>query len=414
MSQSYPALHRNRDFVLLMAGQAGSRVGTSMTTLALVMLGYAVTRSSALAGVVSAVYGISMAVTMLPAGAIVDRTNRKTIMVLTSTIGAAVLASIPVAGLAAKVTYPHLIIVAALAGVLSCFYDPAETAAVKEVIPAQQMGTAMATNQARSAVAGLIGPPASGVLYGIGRTIPFAVDALTYAVAAGCTALVRHPLPAPTRKRPEQHLLRDVAEGVGWVRRAKTVRDLVLSTMVSNCAFTGASTAVLLSLQQSGTPSTQLGLLQAGYGIAAVTGSLIASRVLSRFRIGTAVRLALWAFAVATLLAVLHSSIWWMGACIALANLLVPSYNTAMSAYEIHVTPQAMLGRSSAATSFGRIVMIPLGSAVAGILVQATGRIPSLTIFAALMAVAAAMATLSKPIAATPKTTELHAIAEIE
>lgn len=414
MSEAYPSLRHNRDFVLLMVGQAGSRVGTSMTTLALVMLGYAITGSSALAGGVSAVYGVTMAVTMLPAGAIVDRTNRKMIMVLTAAVGAAVSASIPIADQVARVTYPHLILVAALAGVLSCFYDPAEMAAVKSVIPAQQMGSAMATNQARTAVASLVGPPASGVLYGLARTIPFAVDAVTYAIAAMCTALVRHPLPAPKRKHPKQHLIRDVAEGIGWVRRAKSVRDLVLSTMVSNCAFIGASTAVLLSLQQGGTPSAQLGFLQAGYGVAAVAGSLVAPRVLAGVRIGTAVRLALWAFAATVLLAVCHGSIWWMGACLMVANLIVPSYNTAMSAYEMHVTPQRMLGRSGAATSFGRIVMIPLGSAAAGILVQATGRVPSLIAFAAVMAIAAITATLSKPIARTPKTTELHAIAEIE
>lgn len=406
-------LRRNRDFVLLMGGQAGSRVGTSMTTLALVMLGFAITGSSALAGVVSAVYGIAMAVTMLPAGAVVDRINRKTMMVVTSAIGAAVLASVPVAGLVARVTYPQLIIVAALGGMLSCFYDPAEAAALKSVVPAHQLGPAMATNQARSSAAGLIGPPISGVLYGVGRTIPFAVDAATYLIAAVCTALVRHPLPAPQRHH-KQHLLRDVAEGIGWIQRARPVRDLVLSTMVSNCAFTGAAAAVLLSLQQSGTPSAQLGILQASYGVAAVVGSLLAPRVLARFRIGSAVQLAFWVFVLTELLAVFQGSIWWMGACIAAANLVVPTSNTAMSAFEMHVTPQALLGRSGAATSFGRIVMIPIGSAVAGILVQSVGRAPALIVFAALMAVAAVMATVSKPITAVPKTTDLHAVAEIE
>ncbi|WP_345482683.1 hypothetical protein, partial [Actinopolymorpha pittospori] len=60
-------LGRNRDFLLLMLGQAGSLVGSSMTTLALVMLAYTITESAAQAGVVSAVYGVGLAAMMLPA-----------------------------------------------------------------------------------------------------------------------------------------------------------------------------------------------------------------------------------------------------------------------------------------------------------------------------------------------------------
>lgn len=319
---SHQPLRRNRDFLLLMVGHACSLVGSSMTMLALVMLGYSITGSSALAGAVSAVYGVGMAAMMLPAGAIVDRANRKVTMVVTAAAGAVVLASVPIASMVAAVTYPHLIVVAGLGGALTCFYNPAEMAAVKAVVPVEQMGSAMATNQARGATASLIGPPAAGLFYAVGRSVPFLVDAATFVIAAVCTALVRQPLPAPQR-RIRQHLLRDVADGVAWLRRARQVRDLVVSSMVSNIAFTGAATAVLLTLQQTGTPSTQLGILQASYGLAGILGSLLAPTVLRRLRVGAVVRIVFWALGITELLAVLHPSIWWMGMCIALGYLVV-------------------------------------------------------------------------------------------
>ncbi|MBE1609941.1 MFS transporter [Actinopolymorpha pittospori] len=402
-------LGRNRDFLLLMLGQAGSLVGSSMTTLALAMLAYAITESAALAGVVSAVYGVGLAAMMLPAGAIVDRVDRKKVMIVTATGGAVVLVSIPVAAAMWSVTFPHLIVVAGLGGALTCFYNPAEIAALKEVVPPVQMGTAMAANQGRGAIASLIGPPAAALLYGIGRTLPFLIDALTFAIAAVCTAMVRRPLPAPQRPR-SQSLARDVVEGVGWLRRARPVRDLVVSTMVSNIAFTGAATTVLLALQQGGTPPSQLGLLQASYGLAGIAGSLLASAVLRRATVGAIVRSVFWLLAGFQLFLTLHASIWWLGLFVALGYLVVGPSNTAMSAYQVHVTPPTMLGRSEAAASFGRVVMIPIGSSFAGVLLEAVGRVPTTLVFAAVMGVAATIATFSRPLRSTPKTTELHTI----
>lgn len=221
-------LRRNRDFLLLMWGQAGSLIGSSMTNLALVMLAYAVTGSSAQAGLVSAVYGAGMALMMLPAGAIIDRVDRKRAMIVTASASAVVLVSVPIAGAIWTVTLPHLFVVAGLGGALTCFYNPAELAALKAVVPPAQMGSAMAANQGRGSVATLIGPPAAGLLYSIGRTLPFLADALTFVVAAACTALVRRPSPAPDR--PRRHLLRDVGDGLAWLRRVRPVRDLVVSS----------------------------------------------------------------------------------------------------------------------------------------------------------------------------------------
>lgn len=220
-------LTRNRDFLLLLLGQTGSLVGSSMTTLALVMLAYSVTGSTARAGLVSAGHGVELAAMMLPAGAIVDRVDRKRVMVVTALAGAALLASIPIAALIASVTLPHLLLVAAADGALACFYNPAELAALKQVVPSARLGPAMAANQGRGAVARLLGPPLAGLLYGINRTVPFLADAAT---------------PSPPGPRP---------------------RDLVV---VLHIAFTGIATTALLSLQQHGTRPRDLGLLQAGYG----------------------------------------------------------------------------------------------------------------------------------------------------
>jgi MFS family permease len=404
------ALNRNRDFLLLLLGQAGSLVGSSMTALALVMLTYSITGSTARAGLVSAVYGAGMAAMMLPAGAIVDRVDRKWAMIVTAIAGSALLVSIPAAGLIASVTFPHLLVVAAADGALTCFYNPAEMAALKHVVPPAQMGSAMAANQGRGAVARLLGPPLAGLFYGISRTAPFAADAATFLMAAGCTALVRQPLPPPARTG-RHHLLHDIREGLGWLRRARPVRDLVLSSLVSNIAFTGIATTALLSLQQNGTHPRDLGLLQAGYGLAGVLGSVLTPAVLTRLRIGTLVRVVFWLLVGFDLIMIIDGSIWWLGTFVALGYLVVQSSNSAMSAYQIHATPHAMLGRSESAAAFGRVAMIPLGSASAGVLLEFIGRVPTTLVFSTTMAVAAIIASLSRPVTSIPRAIDLHEVA---
>jgi hypothetical protein len=181
--------------------------------------------------------------------------------------------------------------------------------------------------------------------------------------------------------------------------------------LVSNIAFTGIATTALLSLQQDGTHPRDLGLLQAGYGLAGILGSLLTPALLTRVRVGTLVRLVFWSLVAFDLIMIIDGSIWWLGPCVGLGYLVVRSSNSAMAAYQIHVTPNAMIGRSESAAAFGRVAMIPLGSASAGILLEFIGRVPTTLIFSMTMAVAAIVASLSRPVTSIPRTTELHDVA---
>jgi hypothetical protein len=104
----------------------------------------------------------------------------------------------------------------------------------------------------------------------------------------------------------------------------------------------------------------------------------------------------------------IDSSIWWLGPFVAFGYLVVRWSNSAMSAYQVQVTPNAMVGRSESAAAFGRVAMIPLGSAGAGVLLEFIGRGPTTLVFSATMAIAAIIATVSKPLTSIPRTVDLH------
>src|SRR6266446_9616017 len=177
------SLWRIRDYVLLWSGQMVSSIGTQVSLLAFPLLILAITHSPAQAGIIAALRGLPYALFILPAGALIDRWNRKRVMFLCDTGRALALGSIPVAILLGHLTIVQLYIVSLVEGTLFTFFNLAETACLPHVVAKQQLPAAAAQNSIVDSTSGLIGPSLGGVLYGIGRAIPFLTDAITYGLS---------------------------------------------------------------------------------------------------------------------------------------------------------------------------------------------------------------------------------------
>lgn len=401
-------LRHNRDWTLLMTGATVSAVGSGMSGLAFLMIAFTLTGSSVRAGLVAGSYALGQVLVMLPAGTLVDHWDRKRTMVLTTITGAALFASIPLAALAGHLTFGHLLLVAVCEGALACFYSPAEQAALKKIVPDEQMGTAMSATMARSSLGSLVGPPLSGVLFGLSRTLPFVVDALSYLWAAGCAALVHTELPAP-RRTTRRHLLADTMEGFRWIWHTPAVRDMTAAGLGMNFGLNGALTTAILALQRQGVSPTRLGLLDTAAGIAGLTGAAIAPWLVNRMRIG---RLTLASLVVATALGfslVPLTQLWPVAAVLAALVFLIMPMNSGMAAYRLHITPDEMQGRSSAASGFVSMAMIPVANSLAGVLLEHWGRSQTVGLFATATALALLIALGSRAVRAIPRATEFSA-----
>src|SRR5258708_2345912 len=111
-----PSLWRNRDYLLLWSGQAVSLVGTQGSQLAFPLLILALTHAPAQAGIAGALRALPYLVLSLPAGALVDRWNRKRVMILCDSGRALALGSIPLALVLGLLTILHVYLVALLGG----------------------------------------------------------------------------------------------------------------------------------------------------------------------------------------------------------------------------------------------------------------------------------------------------------
>src|ERR1700738_1446661 len=127
-------LWRNRDYLLLWTGQTISDVGSSISALAFPLLVLLVTHSAAQAGIVGALNALPRVFFTLLAGVMIDRWDRKRVMLSCDFCRALSLASIPIAVALGHLTLLQLYVTALVEGSLVIFSSLAHTASLPQVV----------------------------------------------------------------------------------------------------------------------------------------------------------------------------------------------------------------------------------------------------------------------------------------
>jgi predicted MFS family arabinose efflux permease len=270
------------------------------------------------------------------------------------------------------------------------------------------MGTAMAANEGREHVAGLIGAPLGGALYSIGRVIPVAFDALSYLVMTILLVTIRKPLPAP-EPDGEKHepVLAAIRTGLKWLLHQPAIRMIALAATLLNFAASGLLLILVLSLQQRGVHASTIGLLETGLGVGGLLGALLAPRMIRRFRTGTIAVAAAWVTTIAfSASAFTYNPILLVG-LLSAGMLLIPAFNSALFGYQTMITPDNMQGRAQSAIGFLATGVRPLSPALAGVLLSGIGSRPAVLVFGGVLALGALLLTLSRPIRAIPLLSEV-------
>lgn len=362
-------LSRNRNFTLLWGGQAFAEVGFSASMIAFPLLVLVVTGSPAASGLVLAADAAAQLVAGLPAGAAVDRWDRKKIMLGCEAAQAVALASLVAALWWDVATVPHMVAVAVVMGVCRALFEPAEDACLARLVPEEQLATAIAMNSARSSLGQMSGTALGGVLFAVGRWVPFAVDLVTHCVAFVALAFVRVP-PREPRRTPVRHIGREIVEGLRWVWRRPEVRVTAFCAVTLNLFFTAFYLVIIVLAQSRGVPPAQIGVMAAMLGVGGVLGALMAPwlhRVLSPH---TSIAGVFWALAVLTPIAVFIDNGYLMGALFAAMALLAPTANTTIGTHQLLLTPDELRGRLSGVMNVVTGVAGAVGPVLGGVLTE--------------------------------------------
>jgi MFS family permease len=391
-------LWRNRDFTVLWTSQVASTVGTRVTAVAYPLFVLLLTGSPALAGLVGFAQTLPFLLLYLPGGAWIDRWERRRTMIACE-LGRAValgsVAAVALLGGVHAVTVAQLAAVAFVEGSLFVLFDLAEGSALPHLVPAEQVPSAVAYNQARVQGADLVGQPLGGALFALSPAAPFAVDALTYLVSGGAVAAIRSRLQGE-RARVTTRLRTQIAEGLRFVRGSAFLRDAVAIVAGMNLVFNGLFLALVVRARDLGAEPAQVGLMLGVFGLGGVLGSIAAPWLHRRLPgrlilVGTA-----WAWAGLLALQPLAPTPLVLGVVAGVVALPGPVFNVVIGAYVYRVTPDELMGRVRSAIRLVAWGTIPVGSLLGGVLSETLGAGPALVVFGLGMVPVAIATTLSR------------------
>jgi predicted MFS family arabinose efflux permease len=382
-------LRRNRDFLVLWSSQLVSTLGSQVSLVAFPLLVLALTGSPAKAGVVGFASSFPALLLYLPAGVLIDRCDRRAVMIASCAIGAVALASIPVALAAGHLAFAQIVIVAFVDGSVTAIFGLTEQGALPLVVHPSQVPEAIARNEARREGAVLAGPPLGGLLYGIGRALPFALDALSYLACALGLLAVRARL-QEAREAPRRRPLAEIAEGVRWLWSMPFIRASAFGVAGANFIWGGVSIVLVVRAREHGASPATVGLIFSLLGAGGLLGALAAPRLTRRLSIPVIVIGAFWVEAIMiAALAATHDP-FLLGVLVACAVFPGPAWNATVVAARLTLTPDRLRGRVNSAARLLSGSMIPLGALSAGLLVGAAGTTATLLVFGAWQAVVAA------------------------
>ncbi|HVQ91550.1 MAG TPA: MFS transporter [Mycobacteriales bacterium] len=365
-------LRGNRTFLLLWTGAGVSVLGVRVSAIAYPLLVLWQTGSATAAGLVGFAAQLPQLLVQLPVGVLVDRVNRRRLMIGVDIAGCLAVGSLVAALAAGHLWLPHVMAVAFIEGSGTIAYRLAERAAVRNVVPVEHLPAAMSRNEARGQAAGLLGQPVGTMLFTATRALPFAFTAVTHAVALVLLLLIKQEF--QTARQPVRRRLRtEIAEGIAWVWRQRFLRAAAGIIAGTNVLFQIMALALLVIMHRQHRPAIAIGLILTAAGIGGMIGALTADRWMRR--------LSLYALAVGATAswAVLMPAVALVHGPVALGLIFAGMayvggvLNVAASVYQVRITPDELQGRVASVSTLLASGANSLGVLSAGILLDHLG-----------------------------------------
>ena len=263
----------NKDFILLLQGNAVSTIGDLMYSVAIGYWVYEQTGSSGLMGIMSA---ISMFVTMVLSpfsGSVIDKCNRKWVLVAMDVMQGVVMLGIGILAYLEKLNVPGVLAAAFLAALGSVFYSPAASTLMIDIIPRDDMTRGQSVFSGSNALINMVGTAFSGVMVAFfGVPLIVVINGLSNLYSACSELFIHVPKTVQQGIRVSANtILRDSGEAVRTIFSDKCLGLFVPCALILNLLGAGPLTLVLPFCMEKGFTVDMYGYLMAVW----MAGSLI-------------------------------------------------------------------------------------------------------------------------------------------
>lgn len=396
-------LSRNRDYNILWSSMFLSELAGEIVFIAFPLLLLAHSASAVEIGLITSILAAARMAVNVPAGVIADRWDRRRVLLVSQAVRSAAMFSIVIALLLGVFSFPHIVLVAVIEGVFSSVFQPAEHAALPQVVPGSQLPDALARNAARPFAALLLGPAAAGFTFGLHELVPFSIDAGLLTVSFAALTLLRLPRrrpAAPGRPSVEtahgQPSYDGLLSGFRWLLRQPVIRTTVVWIIFVNLAFHALIIIILVESGEAEVAYGEIGLMMACFGAGGLLGALVAGRLHAALPAPVIIIGSSWVFAaMAGLMAIVSRGLL-LGVLLGLAAVLFPVANTTIVTYQLTIAPDEIRGRLSGVVGLCSDLAGTVGPMAGGLLIAVTGDgAVSFLICAAVLGIVALGANLS-------------------
>jgi MFS family permease len=310
----------------------------------------------------------------LPAGVLVDRVDRRRLMVAVDWARTAAMGVLAVAIMTGWSSIVLLDLVLFLINTGETAFEPAAQSMVPAVVPRDQLERANGwlvggLTLSRFMIAG----PLGGFLFVVAASIPFFANAGTYAASAILVGLVSgtYRVTRPDNAGRRTRVRAEVAEGLRWLLKQRMLRTMAILIGLLNITLAAATAVlVLLAKERLHVGSVGYGSLFTCMAVGSLLGSAVGDRVIRRVTATWTIRIGLLVEALTHLTLALATNVYVVGVVLAAFGIHAALWTIVGTSLRQRLTPAHMLGRVSSANLFisagGEVAGALLGGALAG------------------------------------------------
>jgi MFS family permease len=276
-----PRVFRHRNYRLFFAGQAVTLIGTWVQTVALAWLVYRLTHSVFLLGLVSFVSQAPIFFITPFAGMIADRHDRRSVFMVTRALCMIQAAILTVLTLTGNIGIETIILLALVLGIITAVETPARQSFTIDMVGREDLRQAIAFNAMMFNLARTVGPAIGGVIVAaLGEGLCFLLNTVSYGAVLTSLFLMRTK---SRGGRPTTHPWDDLRQGFHYVTRHPHIRMVLFLSAVCSCfgtSYLALMPAFAQDILHQGADG--LGYLISAFGVGAISGAVLVSRLHER------------------------------------------------------------------------------------------------------------------------------------
>jgi len=367
--QRAPRPRLGRDYQRLFLASTISNLGDGIFLVALPLLAARLTRDEVKVSLVTAAMALPWLVLSLPIGTMIDRSDRKKVLVVADLARAAIIATLAVSAATDHVEIWMLWVAALALGTAEVFFDNASQALLPSVVAPELLERANGRRSAGELTANVfVGTPLGSVLFAMAVWLPFGADAATFVMAVLLILPIRGSFRAVAQPAVRTTtVVGETKDGLRWLWRHPLLRTIAISVGLSNLGFSMAQAVfVLFAQERLGISERGFGLLLGVMGIGAIVGSLLGERISARVGQSFAIFAVLGTWAVTMAGTGLVLVTWFVVLMAFLESMAATVWNVVTVSLRQQIVPSELLGRVNSVYRWFGWGTLPIGAVIGG------------------------------------------------